>query len=157
MNLEMLGVAAEVVGAGAVVVSLIYLAVQIRAQNRESRIASMHDIAVGFREAISTFTSVDNADLSIRGNEDFDQLSDAEKLALISSWVIVFRVCEEAFIQKQEDRLDERSWAAMEKWASTFMSAPCVRKIWSSRRVYFDVEFQNFLDTLDTPTEYRLA
>ncbi len=157
MNLEMIGIAAEVVGAGAVVLSLIYLAVQIRAQNREARVASMHDISVGFREAISTFTNIENADLVIRGNEDFDQLSDAEKLALISSWVIVFRVCEEGFIQKQEGRLDKRNWAAMEKWASTFMSVPCVRKIWSSRKVYFDFEFQKFMDALDTPTEWKLS
>jgi hypothetical protein len=83
---------AEIVGAIAVVVSLLYLGIQVREQNRESRLAAMHEIAVGLREAYSEFANIKNAELLIRGNEDYDKLDDAEKLVLITLWTNVFRV-----------------------------------------------------------------
>ena len=62
MNWDVIGVVAEVLGASGVVVSLIYLTGQVRAQNRESRLAAMHEIAIGLREAYSPFASIETAE-----------------------------------------------------------------------------------------------
>ena len=51
MNWDAVGAIGEIVGAGAVFASLVYLAIQIRTQNRESRLSAMHDISVGFRRS----------------------------------------------------------------------------------------------------------
>jgi|GEM_PF-6462052 hypothetical protein len=47
MNWEAIGALGEIIGAGAVVVSLIYLAVQIRGQSSEARTAGMHAVSQG--------------------------------------------------------------------------------------------------------------
>ena len=52
MNWDAAGAIGEIVGALAVVMSLIYLASQIRIQNREAKISSVHDITEAFRLAI---------------------------------------------------------------------------------------------------------
>ena len=44
MSWEAIGAIGEIVGAAAVVLSLVYLGRQIEHQNRESRIASMHEM-----------------------------------------------------------------------------------------------------------------
>ena len=49
MNWDAIGAVGEIVGAMAVVVSLVYLGSQIRVQNRESRLAAMHDVSIGYR------------------------------------------------------------------------------------------------------------
>ncbi len=49
MNWEAIGAVGEIFGALAVVVSLVYLATQIRSQNRESRIAASHEITTAFQ------------------------------------------------------------------------------------------------------------
>ena len=54
MNWEAIGAIGEIIGATAVVVSLVYLAGQIRTQNRQNRTAAMHEISMGFRDAIAT-------------------------------------------------------------------------------------------------------
>jgi hypothetical protein len=63
MNWEAFGAIGEILGAAAVVVSLAYLAIQIRRQNEESRLAAMHEISVGFRESISSFLDSDLVDI----------------------------------------------------------------------------------------------
>ena len=55
MNWDAAGAIGEIVGAFAVVMSLIYLASKIRIQNREARISSVHDITEAFRLAITSF------------------------------------------------------------------------------------------------------
>jgi len=86
----------EIVGASAVVVSLLYLAVQIRTQNTQSRLSALHEISIGFREATAKFANEDISDIFVRANEDFDALSDPELHRLIVLTVGLFRAWEEA-------------------------------------------------------------
>ena len=53
MNWDAIGAVGEILGAAALFASLIYLALQIRIQNRESQLSAIHDISVGFRESIA--------------------------------------------------------------------------------------------------------
>ena len=53
MNWDAIGAIGEIVGASAVVISLVYLASQIRIQNRESRAASVHLVIDGNRASIA--------------------------------------------------------------------------------------------------------
>ncbi len=48
MNWDAIGAVGEIVGALAVVVSLVYLAIQVRRQNRESSMLAMHEISQAF-------------------------------------------------------------------------------------------------------------
>ena len=68
MNWEAIGAVGEIIGAFAVVASLVYLAVQIRAQSRETRVSAMHDISVGFRDAISQFSTEGAAAIFVKAN-----------------------------------------------------------------------------------------
>ena len=55
MSWDAAGAIGAIVGALAVVMSLIYLATQIRTQNREAKISSVHEITEAFRLAITSF------------------------------------------------------------------------------------------------------
>ena len=140
---------AEIVGAIAVVMSLLYLGAQVRNQNVETRLAAMHETAVGLREAYSPFGNIENAKLLVRANEDYDRLEDAEKLVLITLWTNVFRVWEEAFIQNLEGSLVGRHWEAIVRQITTIFSVPSVPKIWSLRKHYYDTEFREFIENLE--------
>jgi len=61
MNWEAFGAIGEIIGAAAVVGSLVYLAVQIQSQNRESRMSSMHDISAGYRNSLAMMGERDTA------------------------------------------------------------------------------------------------
>ena len=88
----------------------------------------MHDISVGFRDAISIFSTEDAAAIFVKANKDYSSLTEVEALRLIILMGQLFRAFEEAFIQYDEGRLDERSWKAMTKYYLKVISAPAARK-----------------------------
>ena len=145
MNWDAIGAIGEIVGAAAVFTSLVYLAVQIRNQNRESRVNAMHDISVGFRDAILPMGAADMASIFVKANEDYDSLTEVEAQRMIIIMGQFFRAWEEAFIQYQEGRLDERSWNAIIKYYFKILGAPAARRAWEVRSEYLDDEFVAFV------------
>jgi len=83
MNWNAIGAVGEIVGTLAVVVSLVYLALQIRTQNTQSKLAAKHEISVGFRDATAKFANPDMSDIFVRANKDFDSLADAESMRFV--------------------------------------------------------------------------
>jgi hypothetical protein len=81
VNWEAAGAIGEIVGAAAVVVSLVYLASQIRTQNREARAASVHQVMHEY--SISRLHEPAMADLWVAAIEDFGSLSSSERLRFV--------------------------------------------------------------------------
>ncbi len=150
MNWDAIGAVAEALGALGVIISLVYLATQIRAQNRESRIAALHELSVGFRGSISNFTDGELARIFVRANDDYDSLDPSEQLQMIALVAEYLRVFEEAYIQHSEGRLDKRTWDTMARYLAMFMDGNCPKKIWELRGPYMDSEYQAFVNNLET-------
>jgi len=76
MNWEAIGALGEMIGAGAVVTSLVYLAIQIRGRNSEARTAGMHAVSEGFRDSIGSLAEIPHvAKIWIKSNEDPNSLT----------------------------------------------------------------------------------
>ena len=151
MNWDAISAIGEIVGATAVVVSLIYLAFQIRAQNLEARVAAIHEISVGFREVLTTMSTGDMAELFSSANEDYDSLTNAELIKLISGLYPILRVWEEAYIQFEKGRLEERLWVAMNSQFCSYLAYPAFNRVWNLRHQHFDKKFQEFVGGQEVP------
>ena len=110
MNWDAIGAIGEIIGAAAVVLSLVYLSIQIRAQSIESRSAAMHEIAVGFRESIAVFSQSELAELFVKSSKSIESLSEKDKFQLITSCARALRLWEEAFLVHQKGRLEADLW-----------------------------------------------
>ena len=106
MNWEAITAVSEIVGAVAVVISLLYLAAQIRTQVGQARLAAFHEMSKQFRETTVLFSSPDISDIFIRANKDFDSISDAETVRLIVITTNLFRAWEEAFLEMRNGHLE---------------------------------------------------
>lgn len=95
MNWDAIGAIGEIIGATAVVASLVYLAVQIRTQNRESRMSAMHDISAGYREVLAGMAEAGIADLYAKAFDDYESLTRSETIRLIAGASSLFRIWEE--------------------------------------------------------------
>jgi hypothetical protein len=146
MNWDAIGAVGEIVGAMAVVVSLVYLGSQIRNQVRESRVASVHEITEAFRTAITSFQDPQRAEVYTKALTDFDQLSESQRLQFISMAQGLLRVWEEAYYQHEEGRLDERIWKAMLTQYVDIMSAHGFLRVWEIRKHAYSDEFRAFVD-----------
>ncbi len=155
MNWEAIGAIGEFGGAFAVVVSLVYLASQIRAQNREARGASVHEIAGAFRDAISSLQGPEQAEVFAAALVSFDDLSDAQRLQYFSIIQKIFRVWEEAYYQYNEGRLDQRIWNAIRTQCSDVITIDAARTVWELRKHAYSIDFRSFVDSIEGGS-YRL-
>ena len=149
MNWEAIGAVGEILGACGVIATLFYLAVQVRVQNREARLAAMHDISTAFRESYTAFNDEGIADIFVRGNKEFKSLSDTEKVRLVATINPLIKVFEEAFFQYNQGRLDDQLWYAMTKQYSFLLSAPSLEEVWKQRRAHYNEAFRDFVDGLE--------
>ena len=155
MNWDAIGAVSEIVGAAAVVISLMYLAVQIRNQNAESKAGAMRDISEAFRASSAIFTDGELAEIFVKATADFGSLSDAETIRFISAMHPVLRVFEEAFNQRLRGRLDDDLWEGINRQYSSYLSAPAIQEYWKIRRNHYTDRFQRFVDEMER-TEWGL-
>ena len=153
VNWEAVGAIGETVGALAVVITLVYLATQIRSQNRESRLAAVHELTEAFRAATMSFQDPNLASVFVRAKTDFTELPEEERLQFISMVHGVLRVWEDAYYQYGQNRLDERLWNAMVIQFSGYFSLPGVRRVWEIRKQAYSEDFRRFVDSTP-PREY---
>lgn len=149
VNWEAVGAVGESLGALAVVISLIYLASQIRVQNKESRIGSVHEIIEAFRDSVATVQDRDRAELVARARYEFDELSAAQRIQFIAIVQSILRVWEEAFFQYKESRLDPQIWEAMLNQWTDFFAMDGFQKVWELRRHTYSRDFRHFVASID--------
>ncbi len=84
MNWDAISAVAEVVGLAAVVISVVYLALQIRQQTSEIRTAAIHKVTQNFTDSVTPYLDPQVSDLWARGTKDFDGLTEGERIQMIS-------------------------------------------------------------------------
>ena len=149
MDFETAVAIGEIVSALAVVISLIYLASQIRIQNREARAAATHDILTSFREVQSKGLDLALSELIGKATQNgFESLSGPEQHRVILYCVPFLRVWEEAYHQHQAGRLDAELWDSIDKYNAFFMGSALHLTIWSLRGNLFTRSFRAHVEKI---------
>ena len=149
MSWEAAGAIGEIIGAAAVVVSLSYLASQIRTQNREARAASVHQVMHEYSEAISRLHEPEMADIWVRAHEDFDSLSPRQRLRFVIYLMVSIRSFEDAYFQWREGRLEDEVWRSLLAPLRDVKSTEAFARFWELRRHQVRPEFADYLDSLE--------
>lgn len=110
MDWEALSAIAEIVGVVLVIVSLVYLATQVRQSNKMALAESERDLLAHWVNAVSGISEDDRtADIWHRGMDDFDSLSNIEKTRftviltrLINVYISALRMESKSLVGKQE-------------------------------------------------------
>ncbi|WP_444918379.1 hypothetical protein [Microbulbifer sp. JMSA003] len=144
---DTLSAVGELVGAFAVVASLVYLAALIRVQNKESKIASMHEISIAHREAVAAICDGPMADIFAKAMKDFDSLSSADTLRIIGFVYRFFKIWEEAYFQYKANRLDFTIWDSMTRQYTAYLSMEPFKRIWELRSEYVAPEFRDYVNS----------
>ncbi len=147
MNWEALGAIGEIVGAAGVIVTLGYLAVQIR-QNTQSVRAS------AFQEAIRDATqSIDqlgrDADLTriwFAGMRDFEALAREEQQRFAVYCTSMFRRYEIIIYQARRGSLDPESWEGIREHLKWAVSHPGTVAWWKRARNLFNRQLREFVE-----------
>ncbi len=149
MTLSELGGIGEFVGALAVLVSLVYLATEIRRNTMATRLATLQSALGTFQQVLDA--PARDAELSriIRvGMIDSSQLTEDESTRLVYWLSSALRQAENTFVQHQAGMLDDKSWAARAHQLRNLFSSPTVLKLWASESEGYHEDFRDWVDSL---------
>jgi hypothetical protein len=149
MTLQDLGNIGEFVAAVGVIVSLIYLAFQIRQNTRSIRAAAVHQATVGASDfSRSLAESEELAHIFIAGLRGYEQLDTEEKrtrwLSLAS---IQFRHYEDVFLQYQNGTVGAESWEGWRNSMRPFLASPGFSMFWNLRGDTFAASFRTVVES----------
>jgi hypothetical protein len=148
VNWEAISATGQLVGALAVVISLIYLAREVRSNARATRLAAMRSTLDGFnRLAEQLAEHPDLAELFNRGLDDFESLEGVDRARFNSRMHQIFRNVEDVYHQHLEGHLDPRVWRGLEVVMRDINAFPGVQAWWRSHSQWFGgKEFAKFLN-----------
>jgi hypothetical protein len=147
MNWEAIGAIGEVLGAAAVVLTLGYLAVQIRQNSQAVKNSAAQTLLSEANELLRLGASDPaTARAVLLGQTLFDELSESEKAQFITFMFAWMRTIEQAYFQYAQGYIDEEIWEGHRAHQRQLIQAPAVKKWWSQRRCFFSKKFQSYMD-----------
>ncbi len=155
MSLDQLGNIGEFVSSVAVVISLIYLAVQIKKNTETERTSTYQSIVSDFGALNQSMASTPELSyMFVQGMEDFHQLNPEEKARISQIFFQCFHYFENMFYQYQKGYLEEEVWSGWKRLMLTYYSRPGFQTWWKARWSVFSEPFSEFLktETLDQET-----
>ncbi len=148
MNTSKLADIAEITSSIAILVTLVFLVVQMQ-QNTVAMQASAQT-ATMVADINGLYKIVDDPEIEL--NFVKPELTDAEKVQLWAWLVAFFRLREHDWLQRQNGALDEATWNAYLTSIPAVLVSERTRNWWSNTR-FFDPTFRSQVDDLiaDTP------
>ena len=162
MNWEAVSAIGQIVGAVGVIISVIYLALQVRSNARQTRLASMRSMSDAFNQWFQSLAeNAEFGDLYYRGMRDFESIEGADLPRFSGLMDHLFRIYEDMYYQNLEGHLDPRVWRGFEAPMRDIIAYPGAQAWWRTRSHWFSREFQEFIDGLahaaKPPSLYREA
>ena len=145
MNWEAISAIGQIVGALAVVISLIYLANGVRSSVRATRVVSMDNINRWLREVAE---HPHLAELYYRGIHDFESLQNGDLVGFSMLMDQIFYIYQEMYYQQLEGHLDPLLWGMTEVPMRDINGYPGVQAWWRSRSHWFLEDFAKHINRI---------
>jgi hypothetical protein len=149
MKPEKLKDVAELIGITAIVVSLIFVALEVRQSAAATRGATQQALADSAREASSALVGdLETAELTMRflNASDWSEFTDVERFQSVLLFTSMLRVYESAYYQWSEGNLAPEIWSGWDASLRDVAPMPGVALYWNERQHYFDERFQFYFE-----------
>ena len=159
MAWDALAAIGTMLGALGVIISLVYLATQIKNQNRESELAAANELAAQWSAAMSDVaTNGQLARILEVGLERVEELEPHEYVQFTAHLNRIFRAVESMYTQYRAGRLSEELWQGISTSTIQFTKSPGVKYWWSTRSGWFGEAFSQFIQShADKPAQSTLV
>jgi hypothetical protein len=144
LNLRSAALVAEIIGGLAVVVSLIFVGVQLAQANKLERNAAMQRqvdaVTMLSRQVIDTPGLSDSFGRANRG----ETLTRDEKVRLDAFLTYADRTWEGLYLQYLDGQIDKDLWAAHRSQALPVNNSPVSRVVWNARKDWYTPKYRAF-------------
>ncbi len=152
MDWDAIGAVGEVLGAAAVLVTLVYLARQIKQNTQEVRSSNYHGITDSFNGInVMMATNSDLARIFKDGNNSYSALSEEEQTQYGFFMHAAFRVMDVLHYQSHHGTGDTTLWDAEKPTIDTLLAGQGARDWWRTRPFNFSADFVAYIDGIVIP------
>ena len=147
MNWEMISAVGQMLGAVGVIISLIYLAAQIRNQNKESQRTATNVLTTHWSDL--NRTPVENPEIAalwLRALQSFDGLDGTSKLRFGAHLGRFLRISDGLYLGVLGGTLDPRLWRGYERTLADLAGYPGFQTWWATRKHWHTDEFCALID-----------
>ena len=149
MSLEDLANVGEALGGVAVLISLVYLALQIRQNTRTVQATAFQQVVDSFSD-LSLAVGLDRrvSEVFVRANRvGFSELDPVEQEQLRFVLLSYFRRAESAFFQSEQGTLNMESWEGIRESLKHMLDGRAVREFWEGNAGSYNSRFRAFVDS----------
>ena len=147
MDWDAIGAAGEVLGAVAVLITLFYLARQVKQNTEEIRSANYHGVTDSFNEInLAVAKNPELARVWRLGNEAYEELSADERYQFGFFMHATFRVLDVIKFQSQQGTGDMTLWEFEKNTVNSILEGAGVRKWWRERPYNFSDDFVSYVE-----------
>lgn len=151
---------AEIIGAVAVVVSIVYLARQVGHANRTAEAATSLEASKLLTEWHGRINATPElAYIFIQGVSDTTEFSDEERARFLTATAELFLLIEGLYQQRKLGFFNEEAWKPIERFLIRIAQSPTVKPWWDSEVALNGEEFRAYVNSIcaDNPQEARYA
>jgi hypothetical protein len=149
VTLQDLGSIGEFVAAIATLLTLVYLALQIRENSRSVRAAAVDAAAERFIESLRLVAlNPELAELLEEGHKDYAALSDKKKRRYRYHYFANSLQFENLFRKHRDGHLPEQQWEGIAASLRHVFRDPGTRQVWKELRLLLEPEFREFIDAM---------
>lgn len=148
MNWEALSAVAEIVGAVAVVVSLLYLAAQVRQNTNVTRSSVRHGVTERAIAHAAPLVASEELTRLLQRCIDGEQLQGHENMRLHAWAYMVLREWENIHYQHLSGLLSDADWAAFKTNLKLLLTIPTCRAYWDAERDIYTDAFKGEIEEI---------
>jgi len=148
MTLADLGNLGEFIASVVVVLSLIYLATQVRQNSKLLRASAIQSAASNTASGfVSTLAqSLETSEVATKGLQDFGSLTQAESTQFSALLFLIFTEVESAYLLNQENALPETLWQSRASILEFYLRTPGGREAWKMWSSLIDQSFVSYVE-----------
>src|SRR6185503_5296543 len=154
MNWDAISAVSQLVGSIAVVISVVYVALQLRSSTRVARVAAMDAAAAALRDVTKPF--MENAELARiwrTGLEDLDALPADDKARFFHAAHQFLKALETIHYHYVYGLLDPQLWEGWRDLLQHYVATPGIHHYLTLRGAVFSERFRKFIAELEPVTE----
>jgi hypothetical protein len=147
VRLETLNSIAQIVAAIGVIVSLFYLAAQIRHNTKSQRSVVVDSLTSSLIALLGPQASDPSLMRSFAtAVEDWHGASEEDRSRAVATLFTLFKLFENAWFQQQQGTLEREQWEGWDLHVRVYYPPPGVQVWWADRRGMFAVGFRNYVE-----------
>jgi hypothetical protein len=147
MNWDAVAAIGENVGALAVVISVFYLAIQVRKQTAESKLGATRDLSAQYLTPFRLiYADEELSNIFLAAVQDYESLETTNRLRASCLFNDVLRNVEQQYLHSRTSHADDEHLESLSVSIQEFIELPGVQTWWKLSKESFAKDFRNYMN-----------